>query len=403
MGFDLRGDGDIANTPAGCPSAGNPTFRDPLDANPDQCWSIQNFGYNDDPPGTLPPTRPATPTPPPSPSAPSAPTPAPPTSRPIAPPSPTRPQPPCSSDARWRDDDFNGCDSSQIIAAWCRNNGDEMFEQADGSMMSGNQACTQCGACNTAPTTRSPTTTAPTTTAPTTPAPTTSDGTMNHRLSWGFRSRNVSLSIIAGDTVTWAFDQDHPTTHDVVSGVRGSVDIGALFRSERQTQGEFSHAFTSAGAFPFFCSPHYAMSGTVTVSPATSPPTPPPVSPPTVDDYCPEGYDDYGVRYNWGLGKITIVTAHAECEARCTQFSGPQYMGGCKAYMTGMYFGMLLCRSYGGNIRTLRCPSWAVPTNAGVGSGQLGNMHPRTNQMNIGGNCCSNSTFVAVDLARLVK
>ena len=129
----------------------------------------------------------------------------------------------------------------------------------------------------------------------------------------------------------------------------------------------------------------------------------PPTPPPTPSIYCPTGYDDYGIRYNWGLGQITIVRTHAQCADRCTQFSGPQFSGGCKAYMTGMYYGMLFCRSYGGNLRNQNCAAWAVPANPGVGSGALGSVHSRTNQENVGGNCCSNSTFVMADLARLAK
>ena len=127
-------------------------------------------------------------------------------------------------------------------------------------------------------------------------------------------------------------------------------------------------------------------------SPTTFEPTP---SPTSATSYCPTGYDDYGVRYNWGLGRITIVSTHDQCSARCTQYSAPQFSGGCKAYMTGMYFGMLFCRSYGGDVRTQPCALWAKPGDRGVGSGLIGSVHPRTNQENIGGNCCSNSTFVA--------
>ena len=130
----------------------------------------------------------------------------------------------------------------------------------------------------------------------------------------------------------------------------------------------------------------------------TSEPTPSPTPP-----YCREGYGDYGVRYNWGIGKITIATSHEVCSARCTQYSGPQYSGGCKGYMTGMYYGMLFCRAYGGDHRTQPCAPWAKPGHAGVGSGAVGYTHPTTNQENIGGNCCSNSTFVSLDLARLAK
>ena len=145
--------------------------------------------------------------------------------------------------------------------------------------------------------------------------------------------------------------------------------------------------------------------GTATTSGPTPAPTPAPAtsepipSPTQATEYCQEGYADYGVRYNWAIGKITITASHEACSARCTQYSGPQYLGGCKAYQTGMYYGMLFCRSYGGSFRTTGCASWANPTHPGVGSGALGDTHPRTNTVNIGGNCCSNSTFVAISEA----
>jgi len=123
-------------------------------------------------------------------------------------------------------------------------------------------------------------------------------------------------------------------------------------------------------------------------------PTLGPTPEPTRHNYCPEGYGDYGTRFNWGLGRITVVGGHAECAARCTQYSEARYNGGCKGYMTGMYTGMVFCRSYGGRNRTQPCASWAVPWNKGVFSGELGTVHPRSGQRNIGGNCCSNSTMV---------
>lgn len=113
--------------------------------------------------------------------------------------------------------------------------------------------------------------------------------------------------------------------------------------------------------------------------------------------YCPEeGYADSGVRYNWGLGRIIITTTHDECSTRCTQYSGSQYQGGCKGYMTGMYAGMLFCRSYGGNVRSTPCAWWAHPSSSGLFSGALGQTYPSTGQKNIGGNCCSNITFVKI-------
>ena len=100
------------------------------------------------------------------------------------------------------------------------------------------------------------------------------------------------------------------------------------------------------------------------------------------------------MRWNWAIGKIVVKATHEECSARCTQFSGPQYLGGCKGYMTGMYFGMLFCRSYGGQRRDQVCAPWAHPSQPGYFSGALGSTDPRTNAVNVGGNCCTNMTFV---------
>jgi hypothetical protein len=110
--------------------------------------------------------------------------------------------------------------------------------------------------------------------------------------------------------------------------------------------------------------------------------------------YCPAGYGDYGTRFNQGLGRITVVQNHQQCADRCTQYAGAQWMGGCKGYMTGMYFGMVFCRSYGGNLRTVTCAPWAVPWHKGAFSGELGAVHHRTGQTNIGGNCCTRTSSV---------
>ena len=105
----------------------------------------------------------------------------------------------------------------------------------------------------------------------------------------------------------------------------------------------------------------------------TSAPTPGPVT------YCPEGYTDLAQRWNWGMGRITVTQSHQMCADRCTQFSGVQYNGGCKGYMTGMYHGMLLCKSYGGSQKGTNCAPWAQPDSNGYFSG--------TNTL--GGNCCT--------------
>ena len=115
--------------------------------------------------------------------------------------------------------------------------------------------------------------------------------------------------------------------------------------------------------------------------------------------YCPTGYGDYGTRYNGPLGRITVVSSHGECATRCTTYAGHQYSGGCKGYQTGMYFGMLFCRSYGGPARSTSCAPWAIPGHQGLFSGALGTTHPRTHQKNVGGNCCSWTSSVMDTLA----
>ncbi len=63
------------------------------------------------------------------------------------------------------------------------------------------------------------------------------------------------VTIEEGDTVTWVWD-DGDMPHDV---------SGDGFESEVQTEGTFSHTFEAAGDFPYVCTLHSGMSGTVTV------------------------------------------------------------------------------------------------------------------------------------------
>jgi len=113
-----------------------------------------------------------------------------------------------------------------------------------------------------------------------------------------------------------------------------------------------------------------------------------------MEAYCPEGYGDYGKRFNQALGRIIVAPTHEACGDRCTEYSGPQYAGGCRGYMTGMYAGMLFCRSYGGQRQDQPCAPFAHPREKGQFSGRLGSTHERTFNVNIGGNCCMNTTFV---------
>jgi Copper binding proteins, plastocyanin/azurin family len=56
-------------------------------------------------------------------------------------------------------------------------------------------------------------------------------------------------------TVTWVWD-DEGMAHDV---------SGDGFKSEIQTEGTFSHTFEESGDYPYVCTLHSGMRGTVTV------------------------------------------------------------------------------------------------------------------------------------------
>ena len=62
------------------------------------------------------------------------------------------------------------------------------------------------------------------------------------------------LTVEAGTTVTWVFQDDMP--HNVV---------GDGFGSEVMQTGTFSHTFTDPGTYPYVCTLHPNMQGTVVV------------------------------------------------------------------------------------------------------------------------------------------
>ncbi len=81
-----------------------------------------------------------------------------------------------------------------------------------------------------------------------------------------------SVTIHVGDTVRWTWEA---SGHNVVSGTSGTAD--GKFCSPNDTNCSsaptsatgfvYSHTFTTAGAYPYFCTIHFAagMTGTVTV------------------------------------------------------------------------------------------------------------------------------------------
>jgi glucose/arabinose dehydrogenase/plastocyanin len=81
----------------------------------------------------------------------------------------------------------------------------------------------------------------------------------------------AAVTINVGDTVTWR--QLDFLEHTSTSGSGGTPN--GIWDSPFLNRGEsFTHTFTTAGTFPYFCRPHTFMTGTVTVQgAAASPPT----------------------------------------------------------------------------------------------------------------------------------
>jgi plastocyanin len=78
----------------------------------------------------------------------------------------------------------------------------------------------------------------------------------------------ASLTVNAGDTVTWTNHDQAPHTVTTTSGP-------ASFASSNLNQGDtFSYTFTKAGVYHYYCTIHPNMTGMVTVNGATSAPPP---------------------------------------------------------------------------------------------------------------------------------
>lgn len=70
----------------------------------------------------------------------------------------------------------------------------------------------------------------------------------------------ATLTIDAGETVTWEFD-DRGIAHDVV----GTGDAETELRSTLMSTGTFTHTFTDPGTYDYTCSLHPDMRGTIVV------------------------------------------------------------------------------------------------------------------------------------------
>src|SRR5712675_2289503 len=74
----------------------------------------------------------------------------------------------------------------------------------------------------------------------------------------------TSVNINVNDSVKWTWaGSPHSTTSDTGLWESGVLGTGATF----------THTFTSAGSFPFHCSVHPFMTGTISVQSANVPPT----------------------------------------------------------------------------------------------------------------------------------
>jgi plastocyanin len=78
------------------------------------------------------------------------------------------------------------------------------------------------------------------------------------------------VEVAVGQTVVWT--NDDSAFHTVTSGSAGAPDVGKEFDSglagptALTTKGKtFEHTFSAAGEFPYFCTLHPAMVGTVIV------------------------------------------------------------------------------------------------------------------------------------------
>ena len=96
--------------------------------------------------------------------------------------------------------------------------------------------------------------------------------------SAGFSFSPSNLTIQVDDTVQWNWSS---SGHNVISGSQCSPDGEFCSPSDSNCAGAplanqgatYSHTFSAAGTFPYFCAPHcgFGMVGTIVVEPAAAP------------------------------------------------------------------------------------------------------------------------------------
>ncbi|MCA1666498.1 MAG: hypothetical protein LC793_03685 [Thermomicrobia bacterium] len=76
--------------------------------------------------------------------------------------------------------------------------------------------------------------------------------------------RNGVKTIAAGTTITFIND-DNDHAHNIVSGTRAAPTT-AFSSGLLQPGQRWSYTFTTPGVYPYFCSLHPGMDGTITVT-----------------------------------------------------------------------------------------------------------------------------------------
>lgn len=105
------------------------------------------------------------------------------------------------------------------------------------------------------------------------PAATAVSGTVVEIKLLSFMPKNMTVKV--GTTVTWR--DDSPITHTVTSGAVIGVDATTGLRSGQTPTGlfnaklrgsgtTFSYTFTKPGTYSYYCSIHYGMNATITVT-----------------------------------------------------------------------------------------------------------------------------------------
>ena len=102
------------------------------------------------------------------------------------------------------------------------------------------------------------------------PAPAAQAATTHQVVMSGYAFAPRSLTITAGDTVTWTNQDQAP--HDVET-TSGPASIHSPMLSKG---GSWSHTFTAAGTYGYLCTVHPGMTAQLVVEPAPAPATHPP-------------------------------------------------------------------------------------------------------------------------------